>query len=182
VVSGPRGTLLGYQMALEAARERGDAAAVSALEAAGPPPYTSLQPYLVRQQYAMGPASLEGPKAAVYMGIATAPPPPGAHYVAPGMPSFDWFGVFIQTWSGIYQEQLTWDAEKLGLTFNMPVFIFQGAEDINTPASMAMDYCRRIKAPAKACETIPGAGHNTVYFREDLLALLDKHVRPVLVK
>lgn len=182
VVSGSRGTLLGYRMALEAARQRNDATAVKALEQAGPPPYKTLQPYLVRQQYAMGPASLEAPKMAAYMQIATAPPPAGVHYIAPGMPGFDWFAVFMQTWGSIYQEQLAWEAEARGMKFKVPVFIFQGAEDINTPASMAMDWCDRLTAPAKACKTIPGAGHNSMFFRDELLALLDEHVRPVLVK
>lgn len=181
VVSGLRGTMLGYQMALEAARLRGDAAAVKALEAA-PPPYTSLPAYFVRQQYAMAPGSLEAPKMQAYMRWASSPAPADAHYAPQGLPGYDWMKVFMETWGKIYQEQLTWEAEDLGLRFRMPVYIFPGAEDINTPASLAMDYCRRISAPAKACETIPGAAHNSIFFGDELLALLNKHVRPELMK
>lgn len=182
VVSGPKGTLLGYQLAIAAARKRGDTAAVKALETAGPPPYASLAPYMVRQQYAVAPTAEEAPRLQAFMQAALSPPPADAHYVAHGLPAYDVMKVFVETWGALSQAQLDWDAEKLGLKFRMPVYIFQGAEDINTPATMAMDWCARISAPAKACATIPGAGHSTIVFPNEILALLDQHVRPGLVK
>lgn len=181
VVSGPKGTQLGYDLALEAARKRGDTNAVKALEA-NAPPYTSIMPYMTRQQYVMVPTAEEGPKLATYMQAAFAPPPADANYIAKGLPAYDVMKVFMETFNAVYQEQLAWDAEKFGTRFKIPVYIFQGAEDINTPVSLAMDWCHRITAPAKACATIPGAGHNTVFFTDQMLALMDTHVRPRLVK
>jgi pimeloyl-ACP methyl ester carboxylesterase len=60
------------------------------------------------------------------------------------------------------------------------VFVFHGENDINTPASLAMTYCAEIEAPAKACELIPDAGHNTLAFGDELLRLINGHVRPLV--
>ncbi len=179
VVSGARGTMLGYRLALDAARKRGDAAAVQALEA-GPPPYTTLAPYLVRQRYVMMPTSGEATKLQTFIQIATAPPPPDARYIARNLPQYDVVKLFMETFEAVYREQLAWEAPAHGVPFKLPVFIFQGAEDLNTPTALAMEYCAALAAPVKACATIPGAGHNTAFFTDEILALLDRHVRPVL--
>jgi pimeloyl-ACP methyl ester carboxylesterase len=71
----------------------------------------------------------------------------------------------------------TVELEKLGPDFKVPVFVFQGERDLQAPASLAGAYVDSIQAPAKGFVVIPGAGHATAFFSEELLALLNTYVR-----
>lgn len=185
VVSGPRGNMMGYQMALEAARKRGDAAAVAALDKVGPPPYPAFEQWFVRQQHTNPPALPPTPQEAAAMAENAARlgsgPPPGARYVA-ALPPYDFIGQFMAIQKTFYGELMGFEAEALGLEFKVPMFIFQGDADLNTPESLAREYFAKIKAPAKGYAVIPGAGHNTPAFHGELLALLDEKVRPLVVR
>jgi pimeloyl-ACP methyl ester carboxylesterase len=90
--------------------------------------------------------------------------------------------LLIDAVRALYPEVLAFDATSLGLTWDMPMFCFQGELDINTPAGLAREYFASIKAPAKEFVTIPGAGHATMFFTDELLQLLNVHVRPVVIK
>jgi pimeloyl-ACP methyl ester carboxylesterase len=185
-VGGDQGRV-GYDLALAAARARNDAKAVAALEQVGPPPYTRFDQFMVRQQYSNPPGLPASPAeeaagGAMFKWFIT-PPPAGAHYIAPiAMPSgFNPEANFISTVQEMFNIYQDFDAQKVGVSFAVPVFIFQGEMDINTPVSLARDYLNDIKAPVKAFATIPGAGHNTLAFAPEMLALLNEHVRPVVV-
>jgi pimeloyl-ACP methyl ester carboxylesterase len=138
---------------------------------------------VVRQRYALGfpKTAAEAAAQAEFIKIVSAPAPPDASYVARDLPEVkDAKGAFFAVLAATLDETGRWEARRLGLEFDLPVFVFQGENDINTPASLAMEYCREIKAPTKACEIIPDAGHNTLAFGGDLLRLLNEHVRPVV--
>ncbi len=183
-VSGPSGRLLGYELALQAATARGDEAAVAALTQAGPPPYDSLEDYIVRQQYTNPPGlpgtPIEVEKSRAFIKAITAPPPAGASYIPDNLPEIDGVGVFMQITEASFRQVQKWEASDLGTSFSVPVFIFQGENDINTPTVLAMEFCRELTAPAKACAVIPGAGHSTLAFNEHLLVLLNSLVRPFI--
>jgi pimeloyl-ACP methyl ester carboxylesterase len=185
-VSGPEGGKLGYELALKAARERGDTKAVSELERVGPPPYKTFQDFLVRQTYCnppgLPPTPEEAAASAAQAKLLSVSPPPDAHYVAKGLPPYDFWKVFIETQVATWQETAAWEARASGLTFHVPVFVIQGDHDLNTPISLARAWVDDIQAPAKGFETIRGAGHNTLAFSDQVLALLDKHVRPLAVR
>jgi len=69
--------------------------------------------------------------------------------------------------------------------YNMPVpfYIFQGQEDHITPASLARDCFRKIRAPRKKMVPIKNAGHFAyVTNREEFLTGLVKYVRPLTVR
>lgn len=178
----------GYEMALAAARGRNDAKAIAALEQVGPPPYTRFDQFMVRQQYTNPPglpasAAEEAAGASMFKWFMS-PPAAGARYVAPVPmpPGFNPETNFISTVQEMFEIYQDFDARKVGLTFAVPVFIFQGENDINTPVSLARDYFDDIEAPKKAFATIPGAGHNTLAFAPELLKLLNEHVRPVVTQ
>jgi pimeloyl-ACP methyl ester carboxylesterase len=59
------------------------------------------------------------------------------------------------------------------------MFFFQGEDDLNTPTVLVREYEARIRAPRKALVLIPGAGHMAIVFHDQLLRLLDSHVRPL---
>ena len=74
------------------------------------------------------------------------------------------------------EEFWAWEIRDLGRTFAVPVFVFQGENDFNTPVSCAREWVGEIRAPAKAFALIPDSGHNTLIFHPELLALLRQHL------
>jgi pimeloyl-ACP methyl ester carboxylesterase len=186
VVSGPRGGKLGYELALQAARARGDKAAVAALEHVGPPPYARFEDFLIRQTYTnppgQPPSPAEAAATAAQMRILMTPPPADAAYIARGLPPYDGGKVFMQTQRATFAETWAWEAADYGLTFKVPVFVIQGEDDLNAPVALARAWTRQIHAPRKDFRVIPGAGHNTLAFSDQVLALLDREVRPVALR
>jgi pimeloyl-ACP methyl ester carboxylesterase len=175
---GAIGNRLGYQMALEAARGRGDTAGVDALQKVGPPPYDSFDAFMVRQRYSNPPAVPATPgetRAAAEMIEIMMKPAPGARYNAPVTipPGYD--GGFMAAQQATWREAWRWEASKAGLSFKVPVYLFQGEVDMNTPTVAARSYFDAIRAPRKAFEVVPGAGHTIILFHRELLALLEKH-------
>jgi pimeloyl-ACP methyl ester carboxylesterase len=185
-VSNPRGGKLGYELALEAARKRDDAKAVAALEKVGPPPYSTVEDFFVRQQYANPPgypqSDIEKEHNAALAKFMSAPLPPNATYIPADAPKYDLFANFMETQKLIFQESAKFDAvSTLGYRYRVPIYFFEGENDINVPVALAREYFERIEAPRKVFRVIPGAGHNTMSaFHAELLALFDSEVRPHL--
>jgi pimeloyl-ACP methyl ester carboxylesterase len=177
--------IVGYQMAIEKMRERGNAAAVAALERVGPPPYSKLEDFLVRQQYTNPPFLPMSPvesARALEMQMKLNPPNLDAPYVAYRSPpaGFDMMKQFMDTQRATQAREDDWDIRDFGLDWPMPIFVFQGENDLNTPLPTARAWLDEIRAPRKAFEMIPHAGHNTMVFGDELLALLRKHVVPIV--
>jgi pimeloyl-ACP methyl ester carboxylesterase len=176
----------GYELALAKARSRADAVAVAALEKVGPPPYESFDAFMVRQQYSNPPAlpasAAEQAASAEMWRAMTTPPPAGSKYVAPTpIPAgYDWWKNFVDTQRQTFQETWAWDARKLGRSFKVPVFVFQGSDDINTPLADTRQWFDEIQAPTKDFAVITDAGHNTIAFQAELLKLLNAKVLPVV--
>src|SRR5262245_54287412 len=67
--------------------------------------------------------------------------------------------------------------------FQVPFFVIQGKDDMVTPTSVAVQYFNVVKAPKKKLILIEQAGHFAlVTHREEFLAALVKHVRPLALK
>jgi pimeloyl-ACP methyl ester carboxylesterase len=65
----------------------------------------------------------------------------------------------------------------------LPTFIFQGEEDVATPASVAQAWYEALEAPQKHFALLPGVGHLGGFVHPALLLeLLQRHVRPVAVR
>lgn len=176
---GSDGARRGYQMALDAARSRGDAEAVTALERVGPPPYDNFEAFMVRQQYSNPPAvpaTAGETRASAEMLEIMMKPAPGARYNAalPIPEGYD--GGFMAAQQATWREAWSWEARDAGLTFQVPIYLFQGEVDMNTPTSAARDYFDEITAPRKVFEVVPGAGHTIILFHREILALLERHV------
>ena len=112
----------------------------------------------------------------------SAPPAADARYIASGQAPYDFGKVFMETQQATFAETWAWEARDFGLTFKVPVFIFQGDHDLNTPIALARAWFDQIRAPHKAFEVIAGSGHNTLAFSGQVLALLDKDVRPLVAR
>ncbi len=184
-VSGSRGSKLGYELGLEAARKRGDTKAVEALEKVGPPPYATVEEFFVRQQYTNPPGL---PSSAVakehnqaLRKFMSAPLPQNARYIPADAPKYDMLANFLDTQKLMYREAEKFEAAStLGYRYRVPIHFFEGEDDINVPVTLAREYFDRIEAPRKTFRTIAGAGHDTMAFHDELLALFDSQVRPHL--
>jgi pimeloyl-ACP methyl ester carboxylesterase len=183
---GRRGWRLGYDLALEQAQARGDSAAVAALTAAGPPPYADLEAFMPRQIYTNPPGQpatdAENIAGGAFAALVFAPPPPGASWVAPTPvpPGYDFAAVFMRTARAMVPVWQDMEIRDYGREFPMPVFVFQGDNDINTPTALAREWVEEIEAPTKAFEIIPGASHNTMPFHAQIRALMLRHVVPAV--
>ena len=80
-----------------------------------------------------------------------------------------------------FADTADYDARTLGLTFQVPIFVFNGADDNITPAALAERYVQTLTAPKAEFVTLPGAGHSAVLTEPDvILRELDRRVRPIV--
>ncbi|WP_141434436.1 alpha/beta fold hydrolase [Bacillus sp. 03113] len=80
----------------------------------------------------------------------------------------------------LFDELMNFDLKKLGMRFELPIFIFQGDTDILTPTELAKAYYDEIEAPHKEFVLIKNAGHLACFARADqFLEELIKRVRPL---
>jgi pimeloyl-ACP methyl ester carboxylesterase len=185
-VDGPRGAKLGYDLALEAARKRGDAAAVAELEKSGPPPYSRFEDFITRQKYVNPPGqpASAAEKAAIAEAtrLLSPPPPADARWVARGLPPVSNEAAiqnFLDIQRAAFQETNRFQAESLGLAFQVPMFFFQGEDDFNTPTALVREYEAKIRAPRKEIVLIPGADHLAIVFNDRMRKLVAAKVRPL---
>jgi pimeloyl-ACP methyl ester carboxylesterase len=182
VVNFSRQETLSYEMVLARARSASDAAAVAELEAIGSPPYQTVAAVASKDKYAN---ALEPAEQAVFAAVnpavltAMRTPPAGANYVAQGVPQFDARAVSMAWFEALMPEFMAFDARSLGLSFNVPMFFLQGEADCHAVTSEVRSYVAEIQAPAKLLVLIPGAGHMSFFLRDQMLALLNTHLRPL---
>jgi pimeloyl-ACP methyl ester carboxylesterase len=72
------------------------------------------------------------------------------------------------------------DLPALGTDFAIPIFIFQGEEDLTALPELAKAYFDSIKAPRKQFYLVPGTGHELSAAERDMtLKVLVEQVRPL---
>lgn len=77
-------------------------------------------------------------------------------------------------------EIVQYDARAQGMRFDLPIFIFQGENDVLTTPQMARALFNDMVAPIKQMESISGAGHFAAFLQPELfLEKLLIHVRPL---
>jgi pimeloyl-ACP methyl ester carboxylesterase len=170
-----RNYAVAYDALVKKARALGNTSALTELQRVGPPPYASGEGYRVQWRWAN---AFEGADQFLNGTI-------GLTLVAPDGSVQD----FNQSGDGeiFSADQLVSQAksarqEDLGLTFAIPIFFIQGAEDFTAPTELAREYLEMIRAPQKAFVTIEGGGHFAVFMRSNqFLAELMKRVRPLAV-
>lgn len=75
------------------------------------------------------------------------------------------------------------DARRLGTRFAMPVFVFQGADDMSTPTAPVAEWLDEIEAPEKALVVVENASHPAFFtHKERFAALLIDRLRPWAVR
>jgi pimeloyl-ACP methyl ester carboxylesterase len=83
----------------------------------------------------------------------------------------------------MYKELITYDANKLGPDFAVPMFVINGELDAITPAILAERWFSTIRAPKKAIVILKGGGHSALLTMPDaFLHELVIRVRPLAVE
>ena len=67
-------------------------------------------------------------------------------------------GVFF-SYSKLFRSLLEYRADPYGWTFRIPMYFFQGSDDLQTPTKLVRDFVHRIRAPKKALIALEGGGH-----------------------
>src|SRR5215472_2182383 len=148
------GERFAYRTLLSRARECGRKAAVAALELIGPPPYGGGKTRRIWQQWLLdfAPASERRAMREMPFLLLTAPRTSLGdvwHTIA---------GVFF-SYSKLFRSLMEYRAEPYGWTFRVPMYFFQGSDDLQTPTKLVRDFVRQIRAPKKALIALEGGGH-----------------------
>jgi len=169
-----------YARVLELARAAGDQPAISTLTAIGPPPWDSLRKWPVFAKTRR-----------VYQAkLATAPPAPeiiSPEYASPeeqkqddAADDFCFEDFWGLTMSGPMELV---DLSVLGTDLRIPMYIFQGEEDLTAPPELVKAYFDSIKAPRKQFYLVPGTGHEPSATELDMIRkVLVEQVRPLALK
>jgi pimeloyl-ACP methyl ester carboxylesterase len=79
----------------------------------------------------------------------------------------------------LFKQVFAYDILANGNEFNVPMFFFQGADDLTTPASLVRGLLPAIRAPLKEAVFFTGGGHNSVNICREFLEQLVRRVRPL---
>jgi len=163
-----------YEIILARTRAAGLATTVKELERVGPPPYANPRHWGVKQNAAEKADAAYGSLVQKWGGLMLYSPAyglrdflnllAGAHFC-------------IQK---LYSQWMAFDARRLGMTFQTPVFIIEGDSDVMTPPALKQAYVAEITAPQKAFVPIKDGGHMVfVTAAETYLTELLTRVRPL---
>ena len=151
--------------------------ALTALTTIGSPPWNSVSKWPVFRKW----------ERAYQAKLVTAPPAPetlSPEYTSPQERTQDAAAddfSFEHFWGVTLSGPLTKvDLPALGTDFAIPVFIFQGQEDLTALPELAKAYFDSIKAPHKQFYLVPGTGHEGSATELDMmLKVLVEQVRPL---
>ncbi len=153
----------------------GDTSAVASLTKIGPPPYKSLDDTLVERSLSQRYDT--DAERGIFWRLAP------VVLTAPNYTLTDIY--YFQTSNGfaakaLLPEIMAYDVRKLGMDFQVPVFILNGDKDAITPMPLSKAWFDTIRAPQKAYVVLPDGGHDAVATMPDMfLAALMKQVWPV---
>jgi pimeloyl-ACP methyl ester carboxylesterase len=153
----------GYVLALKTAQDAHDTQAVADLKAAGMPPYVEGSP--AQQILARWRNACEGPESERFrdarLGFALAAPGYSVHDLD------DWLDGRALSAQLLARQQRQFVPRRLQGSFEVPIFVIQGAADCTTPAPLAMHWLQDLQAPRKQFLTVQDAGHFVVFVRSE---------------
>jgi pimeloyl-ACP methyl ester carboxylesterase len=173
VIDMTRADALTYQLLLKRVRAARDAKSLQNLARIGPPPYSDVALRTVEQQ-------IDGN----FQAASERSNQMGPDFVfAPGYSLRDSYRVLLGATGHrhkLAEEILAYNAATRGVQFTVPLFFFQGTDDIQTPLSLVEEYFTQLRAPRKELITFPGGGHNCFYYMSSrFLDELNARVRPL---
>lgn len=173
IVDMPRGEGLAYETVLRQVRAAHDEKATAQLVAVGPPPYAD--PSRLLQEQRIEAEHLGEPQGTLGRDFA----------YAPGYSLRESFELIVgatQHRAELVAEAMNYKAASRGTRFEVPVYFFQGSQDMVAPVHLAAEYMNAISAPRKALVVIPGGGHNAyILHSQCFLDELNARVRPLAI-
>jgi pimeloyl-ACP methyl ester carboxylesterase len=162
-VDGTSSQIVGYDLTVERARRLEDGEVLKALATMGPPPYADLKTLNAERQ-AMGKVAVDAfPNMRDVLSAAL---------FSPGYSLKDSFAFFRGNQSSLvtlWKQMMAYDARQLGTTFETPLFFFQGALDLYTPAQPVQEYVAILQAPHKELVLWENEGHITFLTNPELV-------------
>lgn len=144
-----------YKALLAKAQDLNNLQALDELRRVGPPPYRSGQGNQVQEKWAN---RFQGANQFIFGTLGLALISPG--YTAKDL-SADIEGQMLSG-ERLVPQALSITPKDLGLSFEVPIFFFQGTGDLTTPTLLAKRYFNEIRAPHKEFVPIQG-GHFAVF-------------------
>jgi pimeloyl-ACP methyl ester carboxylesterase len=164
-----------YAMVLARARAAGDRVAVGELEHVGPPPYKTLDQLLVQRKW-LGAYDTPSERDLFKVMAPLLIFAPGESLKA----AYDYNAAPRIAQAAAYDENARFDARPFGLTYGVPMFVFEGDQDVMTPFGPTRLWFDQIQAPQKAFVLLKGGGHDAVLtMPQAFLTELTTRVRPV---
>jgi pimeloyl-ACP methyl ester carboxylesterase len=167
-----------YANAMARLRAAHDADGIRALMAAGTPPYRSSEQLMVERSLSER-HDIPSERDLLDNMIP----------IALFAPDWSLWDIYASLQASKYAEAATFDADasydarSYATRLQIPVFIFNGAEDHITPTRLARAYFDGVAAPQKQFVALPGVGHSAVLTAPDaFLHELVARVRPVAVR
>ena len=170
-----------YALVLARARAAHDTVAVTELERIGPPPYPDTATDAIKSKYAGAFTPAEAAALAAVRPVLESPPV-HATYMAHGFVLGDPRALATAAYDKLRADIVSFDARRLGRTFRMPMFFFQGEQDAYSVTDAVRDYVAEIEAPQKLLVVVPDASHSLMFAGTALLEPLLAHVRPVALE
>jgi len=176
-VNAAEGDALGYQLTLAQARAVGNSEAIKALEAMGPPPWADVKTRSAAKGWATRMTKEDDPASKMNVRAMLRALPDYSDADLKNLAA----GMAFST-EPLVRDVLSFDARTLGARFPIPVFIFQGADDLNTPTALVQRWFTDLDAPAKAIVIVEHASHGAFYTHsEQLGGFLTDRVRPLAI-
>lgn len=179
LVSGAANLEASYRLQMGLARAVGDAEAVAALEAMGPPPWTNPRHFGALRRVTRR-----------YEARATVPAPADWWVPAPAYATAEDVTAYEGGEEHSYIQFVGMEGEGMlsrldllrdDLAFDIPVFLIQGEQDLVTAPEVAEAWFNAISAPQKAFLRLPATGHDpNVAMIEAQRAVLREQVVPLI--
>jgi pimeloyl-ACP methyl ester carboxylesterase len=174
-INAAEGDSLGYELTLKQARAMDNTDAIKALEAMGPPPWTDVRTRSTAKGWATRMTRDDDPASKMNVAAQLRALP---DYVDSDLKNLV-AGMAFST-EPLTKDGAAFDAREFGSRFPIPVFIFQGVDDLNTPTELVRRWFDSLAAPSKEMLIVEHASHGVFYTHADQLGqLLTSRVRPL---
>ena len=143
---------------LALAQAAGDAKTMAAIEALGPPPWTNPRSFgILRRATRVYEAKTSTPAPKAWWVPSPLYTTPAAEVSYESGEDYSYLQFVGLKGNGMLSKV---DLPRLGLKFDLPVFLVQGSEDLVTTAEVAKRYFESIVAPQKEYVLLPNTGHD----------------------
>jgi pimeloyl-ACP methyl ester carboxylesterase len=160
-----------YRMILERLRTQGQTKAARKLERLGPPPYSSAMRWGVKQ----GMAERADPAYGAVlkeMGRRLV-----RYYSLKEL--IDFFAANQFCAARLFEQWMSFDARSLGETFDLPIVVIQGEDDLTAPIGLVSSWLEGLKAPHKRLVPLKAGHLSMVTHPEAFLEALVTQARPL---